>query len=376
MKVLISGGHLTPALAIIEYIQKNHPQTEIVFVGREFAREDTKQPSAERSEVTALGVTFIPFTTGKFTSLNPTTALPALLKTTGGFFHALQILLREKPDVFLSFGSYLAVPVAFAAWVSGIPIVTHEQTRTVGSATRIIAALAKTVAVSYKETKTELTTTRNVVVTGNPLRSVLFSPPSTPPSWYNSRTTKPLLYITGGSQGSEVLNSTIMQALPKLTKDWNIIHQTGRATQKRNYAAELEAASASLPARQRSSYFVREWITAEELAWIYKHASAVTGRAGANTVQELATFKVPAVLIPLPFSHHQEQQKNAEWLASTGGAYVLPQKSLTPQDLSQLLAKISATPAAHKRKLALLTDTAHQAPKKLYACIQKATPSK
>ena len=369
MKVLLTGGHLTPCLAVIEHLQKEQPDWQLVFVGREFSREDTEQPSSEREEVTARGVSFLPITTGKFSSSSPLALLTAIGRTVVGFFTALQIILKERPDVCVSFGSYLAVPIAYAAWLSGVPVITHEQTRTIGMATRLISWVATTVAVSFPETAVAVSA-KKVQITGNPLRTQLHRPPKTAPKWFTDASKKPIVYITGGSQGSEVLNTTVSQAVAKLTKDWTVVHQCGRATNVRSYLEELESMAATLHARQRNSYFVHEWLTVEELSWIYANAGVVVGRSGANTVQELAVFKIPSILVPLPFSHHQEQLRNAEWLASTGGAVVLLQKDLTADSLNTLLTHMGKTLAAHRRKLELLPDTSAQATEKLYAAIQ------
>jgi UDP-N-acetylglucosamine--N-acetylmuramyl-(pentapeptide) pyrophosphoryl-undecaprenol N-acetylglucosamine transferase len=137
MKVLISGGHFTPALAFLDYaLQQN--DVEVVFVGREFTQVKSQQPSVEKEEVLRRKVKFIPFHSGKMSRPNIVELLGQFVQLLGGVVHAFQIINQEKPDVFVSFGSYIAVPLAFAAWVKRVPVVTHEQTRTAGVATKII----------------------------------------------------------------------------------------------------------------------------------------------------------------------------------------------------------------------------------------------
>lgn len=373
MKVLISGGHLTPALAFIDYLQNTHPDIEILFVGREFTRESDKQPSREKQEIESRNIKFIPLATGKFSK----STLFSIFNQAGLFitslFQSSNLLSRYQPDVFVSFGSYVAVPIALSCWVRHIPIITHEQTRTVGRSNKIIGRIAKRVAISFPESASFFPSYKTVL-TGNLIRKQLLQKNPPKPSWYTATSSLPLLYITGGSQGSEVINSTVSQALPRILRDWQVIHQCGAASLSRSYLNELEQRKHLLTKTQGSRFFIREWITEQELAWIYKHASACISRAGANTTQELVYSKLPAVLIPLPFSNYQEQQKNAEALAATGGAIVITQKNLNPDALLAALDVLRTKNQACRRKLAELSIPEH-ADKKLYTLLSEVLPA-
>lgn len=353
MKIIISGGHLTPALALIDYIHEQHTADEIIFVGREYAQQKNKQLSKERLETEKRSVTFIPFITGKIDELSLTSLVVGIMQFIKGFFHALNIMAYQKPSVFISFGSYVAVPLALAAWIFRVPIITHEQTRTVGSANRFIAYFAKVVAVSYSQTS-KLLPQNKVIFTGNLLRKQLIQKAPPKPDWISGNLEKPILYITGGSQGSEVINTVIGQSLPRILKDWFVIHQCGGTSATRNYRRELEAVRDQLKPQLRFSYVVKEWISVDELAWIYKNATALISRAGANTTQEIALFGLASILIPLPFSHHNEQLLNAQWLESTGGAILIQQKDFTTDALQISLDVLKNRHKACRRKLAEL----------------------
>lgn len=373
MKVLISGGHLTPALAFIDYLQTSHKNVEILFVGREYLRDSDKQPSREKYEMTVRSIPFIPLKAARFSQKNPLAFLPQL----GVFFNSLlqasSIVSKHKPDVFVSFGGYLAAPIALACWTHHTPIVTHEQTRSVGLSNQFIGTLAKRVAVSFSESATHFPAYKTTV-TGNLIRKQLLKKTTVKPDWFTSTSALPLLYITGGSQGSEVINNTISQTLPRILKDWQVIHQCGAATQSRSYLSELEQRKSLLTKNQRTQVFFREWVTEQELAWIYKHATASVSRAGANTTQELTYYRLPSVLIPLPFSHNQEQQKNAEALAATGGAIIIPQKHLSPDSLLAALDTVRTKNQACRRKLAELTIV-DDADKKLFNLVTEIVPA-
>lgn len=340
MKLLISGGHITPALSFIEYTQSVAPETDIIFAGREYSQTRLRQQSREREEIEKLHVHFIPFDAPRliFTSIIAIFSLIILFPIS--IIQAIGIIIRYKPTVFVSFGSYQAVPLAIAAWCMRIPVITHEQTRSVGIANKVITFFAKKIAISFPETS-GISAKHKIVLTGNLIRKRLLNTSSTKPEWLQSNSKKPLLYITGGNQGSEVINTTVGQALSRLTKKWLVIHQCGNPTAVRNYKHELEVLQSKLPSAQKFSYFVREWLHEEDLRWIYQKTHCMVSRAGANTLQELQYYAIPSVLIPLPFSRGNEQYLGAESISKNGGAYILHQRDLNPDSLVEALQAVS-----------------------------------
>lgn len=363
MKILISGGHLTPALAVIDYILDHHPQDEIVFVGRLYSQDKLKQQSQEYAEITKRNIEFVPFFGQRLRSPLLVDRIKYIVTMLPSIWRAINILKTVNPDVYLTFGSYVAVPLSVAAYIHKVPIVTHEQTRAVGEATKFIARLAKKVAISHDSSKQYLRSTKTVL-TGNPIRSQLFKKQARP-EWMSSTQRKPLLFITGGNQGSEILNTTVQQALRHLVKHWHVIHQCGGATSRRNYLSELMQSKNTLPQTIRNDYEVREWISEKELAWIYQNVTAVVARSGANTTQELAALQIPSILIPLPFAHYDEQTLNARWLSETGGAILLPQKELNPETLVEQAQKVGKYSKSMKLKLKQLS-IARDGAEKLY----------
>jgi len=183
-KLLITGGHLTPALSFIDYCQNKHPEIEIVFAGREFAQLANLQPSWEKEEIEKRELKFISFNGEKSHRFNPLSFLRSC-------YQAKKILQTEQITHVLSFGGYLAVPFALGAKKLKLPLVTHEQTRVLGRANRFISAFADYIALSFIDTKTLFA--RKSVFTGNPLRQELFHDPKKPPSWFKSLSTLPKL---------------------------------------------------------------------------------------------------------------------------------------------------------------------------------------
>lgn len=341
MKILISGGHLTPALALLDYAQAN-PEGEksqglsFVFVGRLISQKQTQQAAREKMEVEKRGVKFISLDSPK---LNQAHSWYKKLKLPLALFQAIQrahrIIKEQKPDVFVSFGGYLAVPLAVASWLNQVPILTHEQTRAPGLASRFIGLLAQKVALTWPETK-KCFSAKKTIVTGNPIRPEVINENQNPPSWFQPQTQKPILLIMGGSQGSHSINQAIKQVLPQLLKNWTVIHLTGQKTPS---------------ITKQPTYYPLEWVTGPDLAWIYTQSKVAIARAGANTVLELALNQIPTLYIPLPFARHQEQEKNATYFVQQEAGLLLKQKNLSPESLIAALNKLNHSHSQLKSNL-------------------------
>lgn len=374
MKILISGGHLTPSLAFIDYVKKHNPKDEVIFIGRTHSRRKLKQESRERHETEKRAIKFIAFNSSKLsknTIIEKIKSFPMLFVAT---IRAIGILIRIKPDVFVSFGGFLAVPITFASWIMRVPIITHEQTRTAGVANKMIARFANKIAVSYRES-IKYFPKKRTFLTGNMIRENILADGYPRPTWLKTSSQKPILYVTGGSQGSEIINHTLSQIVRVLTKDWLVVHQCGHPTGKRNYKKELDEIKKALPKINRSNYFAREWLDEEELSWIYSNAKAIVSRAGANTTEEIATRGVPSVLIPLPFSHNQEQLKNAQALSNNKQAVLLEQKYLNPETLLESINLVNKYNRKFSRNLKMFARPKNP-DKKFYNLVKKIANSK
>lgn len=332
MKIVLVGGHITPAVSFIDFVKANHPEVDLVFIGRLYARYKTKQPSHERELVMQRGITFLPFHAGKLDYSSIREFLRNIWYMLTSLPKAISLLRNEKPNAILAFGGYLAVPICIAGKLLRIRVVTHEQTRSLGFANALLAPFVNAVAVSHPEA-VKPTLKHKMKVTGNLLRPQVLAKTAPKPSWWKNQSTDRILYITGGSQGSEIINCLIAQVLPTLTKHWRVVHQCGAASLTRNYLEEATRAAHRLTPAQRKKYHVQEWFSEQELAWIYNHARATIARAGANTVDELRYHAVPSILIPLPFAHNNEQKHNAEAMKQLGGALILEQKDASTETL-------------------------------------------
>jgi UDP-N-acetylglucosamine--N-acetylmuramyl-(pentapeptide) pyrophosphoryl-undecaprenol N-acetylglucosamine transferase len=343
MKILITGGHLSPALAVIEtYLKKGLPG-EIIFVGRKYINEFEKTLSLEYREVTKRNIRFIPLRAGRFTRILSLRSFLNLLYIPVGFFEAWQIIRKEKPDVILSFGSYLALPIAVISFFYKIPIFTHEQTISPGLANRIIGFLAKRVFLAFPEAE-KFFDKNKVEIVGNPVREVIFTVKKRIPSIKKDR---PVIYITGGSLGSHAINNHIKNIIYPMLKKYIVIHQTGDVKQYHDYEEFLKIRE-KLPPMLKSRYFLKKHFFEEEIGYIYSIADIVVARAGANTFFELLALAKPTIFIPLPWSANNEQYFQAKIFEKAKAGVIFNQKD-SSQLLLQLIDKIIKAKDEYKK---------------------------
>ncbi len=374
MKIIIVGGHLAPALAIIERLPKN---AQILFIGRKYAMEGDKALSFEYQKITELGIRFISLTTGRLQRKLTKFTLYSLFKLPIGFVQAFQILSDYKPDVIVCFGGYVQIPVAAAAYILHIPLIIHEQTRKVGLANKLITPFAKTICISWPESVGYFPP-KKTILTGLPLRKEFFQNEHKPP-----RSRGKVIYITGGSLGSHVINVLIEGTLKKLLKKFYLIHQSGDSKKYNDYE-RLKKIKEMLPGNLKARYKLVKFIDPKDTAWIMNSADLVISRSGMNTVAELMCLEKACLLIPLPYGQRSEQLNNALSLEKLGIGRVLRQEELTPEmlysQITQFIAKLDSSRFKRDRivqaKKLIKYDAAEKIVKIILKIIKQQNPSK
>ncbi|MFZ2025135.1 MAG: glycosyltransferase [Microgenomates group bacterium] len=332
-KICITGGHLSPAVAVIEEIQKHKKNWDIVFVGREKTARTNTFVSEEKQIIEQLHIPFVAIHAGKVSRIFSLNAFVDFLFFPVGFFEALIFCLREKPHCIVSFGGYIGLPVVIAGWLVGIPVVIHEQTHMLGLANKIASEFADKILLTFPDIKKQKD--GRVHVTGLPLRTSFLAAPEKVSFPILSK--KPILYITGGTTGAVSMNDLLFPLISSLVGDYTVIHQTGQ----QSYAKALTVMDV-LPEESKSSYIPMPYVASEDVSWIMHHAQCIVGRSGANTVAEIAALKKPAVLLPLPWAGSKEQLRNATWYASVGGdVIIVDQQKVSSSELYEKILKIT-----------------------------------
>lgn len=345
-KIVICGGHLSPALPIIENLIKEK-KYNIFYIGRRKALEGDKSDSLEYITINRIGIPFITLICGRFQRSLTRYTLLSLFKFPISLIQSLVILQKLKPDLIVAFGSYVALPVCIIARLLKIPIIIHEQTHVMGLTNRIVSRFATKICISWKDTQK---IPKNVIyeITGNP--NLFESHITVNNSLVNFGNRKiPLIYITGGSLGSKTINNVIGRILNELTKKYRIIHQTGMAENGLEYN-KLFQLRKFLNEEQKNNYQIYPFIDPYQSRGIFQGVNLVISRAGANTVSEIKYYGVPSILIPLPWAADNEQVQNALKLEKTDMAIIIKEDDLTPQILLEKIGMIMSNYKLYQKK--------------------------
>ena len=295
----------------------------------------------ERRTMQDLGVPYQAIQTGKLRRyISLQTPADLLVRLPLGGIQAFRAVRRFRPDVIFSTGGYVCVPTVAAGRLLRVPSLTHEQTALVGLANRVAGRFATQVAVSFPQSA-RFFKPGKAIVTGNPVRSAILSGDAqSAAARFELQPDIPTLYITGGAQGSHAINIAVRDALPRLLECCQVIHQCGQGPDgSGDDLRALQQSRDELLPELQVRYRVQAYV-GEELGDVYALASLVVGRAGAGTVNELASLGKPSILVPLPGAAGGEQEANARALEKEGGAIVLLQDSLTPDTLVEKVCSL------------------------------------
>ena len=336
---LITGGHISPAVSVVQELQKRGI-THIHVVGRKYAFDEARNAeSLEYQTVTGMGLPFTHLSAPRLNMNNPASFVSYLFKLIPSIVHAVYILARVKPDVVITFGGYVSVPVCLAAFMLRIPFIIHEQTTRPGRANMLLSRMARYVCVSWKETAGMFPkgVSEKIVLTGNPVRPEVLKHADRKAG----QPAVPLLFITGGSTGAHKINRIVADALPHLLKKYSIIHQCGDS--QYNDFDYLCTCRAKLPENLRGRYSLSKYLDGADMQSAMKRATIIIGRSGANTIVEVALTGKPMICIPLSIASRDEQMYNARKLASYGSAIILEQIGLTAKTLVDTVDDMAAS---------------------------------
>jgi UDP-N-acetylglucosamine--N-acetylmuramyl-(pentapeptide) pyrophosphoryl-undecaprenol N-acetylglucosamine transferase len=345
MKVVMTGGHHSSALPIIHCVQAQNLDVQIYWMGHKHSLKNDKNDTLEYKEITALNIPFFELKTGKvYKSLS----VKNVVKIVRGLIASYIYLNKVKPDLIVSFGGYLAVPVVIAGWLQKIPIITHEQTTVVGYANRLISLFADKILISWKASAKYFNPDKTVF-TGIPLRDSIFE--STSQS-FNVNNNLPTIFVFAGKTGSVTINGIVREAFPQLLELCNIIHQCGDYSEASDFE-KLSSTYSKIEKQVPGKYNVRKFILEDTIGEAYNLADMVVSRAGAHTVSELMALEKPALLIPISWVSHNEQLENAKVVKNSGMGEILLEKDLTVYNLVERVKYMLHNLSNYKLNMAL-----------------------
>ena len=328
-----TAGHVTPHLALLPHLLESG--YDVVYIG--------SHNGIEKDMMALPGVTYYSVNTGKLRRYADAKNLTDPFRVLGGAVSSYKLIRKLKPSVCFSKGGFVSVPVVFGAWLNRVPVLCHESDLTLGLANRIAARFAKKVATTFPECASMLG--KKGVLTGTPLRPALFQGTREKGlAMAGFPGEKPVLLMMGGSSGAQSVNAVLREALPRLTKELDVLHLCGRG----NLAPELNGTP---------GYWQAEFLS-DDLADALACADMVLSRAGANALCEFQALGLPMLLVPYPKGAGRgDQILNAHSYEQRGLAHVLYQENLTADtlvsaihrlrgDLPRMRAALKAAPPA------------------------------
>jgi len=313
-----TGGSATPLLAVAEEILDHNPKSHLVFVGTASGPE--KQLVADFG-VAGNTLEFVAIAAGKWRRYFSLANLLDPFKIILAFFQSLALLRRYRPQAVISAGSFVSVPLVWAAACLKIPALIHQQDVRPGLANRLMAPWARVISVTFE--KSLLDYGSKAVWVGNPVsRQAVANSGDSRRDWGFSPE-RPLVLITGGSSGSLALNQLISESASRLLEVCQIFHQTGPG--KPGLALE--------PAGYRQA----ELLSQPEMIRLMAASDLIVSRAGLGTLSALSELAKPSLIIPLPRSH---QEDNAALLAQAEAAEVRHQAELSADAFVSIITKL------------------------------------
>ena len=318
-KIILTGGgtagHVTPNIALIPPLLADNWEVHYLGMKSGFERELLENIPE---------IQFHPIDSGKLRRYVDWKNISDVYHILKGYFESKKLIQAIKPDIVFSKGGYVSVPVVIAASKQKIPVIIHESDLTPGLANRICAKYATKICTSFPET-IPLFRRENAVYTGSPVRDFIrFGNPQKGREMAGFKADMPVILVLGGSQGSVFLNQLVLDVLPALTRDYQVLLVTGSTNQ-------IDIS------QQGENYQIASYLRTE-MADCLAMADLVISRAGANTLFELLTVKKPSILIPLSTKASRgDQVWNARNFEEHGFSIVMEQSTITPEKFLQTI---------------------------------------
>ncbi len=318
-----TGGPVTPLLAIAAELLKDDPTLNLIFVGTKTGPARELVISFKEKEIK-----FLTTISGKWRRYFSILNILDIFKIIAAFFASLIILGRERPNLVISVGGFVSVPLVWAAAIKRVPILIHQQDMRPGLANKLMAPFARVITVTFE--KSLIDYGPRAVLTGNPLKDVSVYQTNVleARNKYGFKIDVPLVMFIGGGTGSQFLNDLLLESLPELLPFCQIIHLTGRGKKMKTEVSD-------------PNYQAFEFLNQSEVLSLMAASDLIISRCGFGVLTELCALAKAAILIPIPGSH---QEDNAALFKTRLAALVLDQKELSAEKLSAEIKKILADP--------------------------------
>jgi undecaprenyldiphospho-muramoylpentapeptide beta-N-acetylglucosaminyltransferase len=319
----MTGGGVYPALAVLQTM--NIDKKNVLWIGSEnsmeanlLATQDIQFKAIPAAGMHGVAIKHLPGN---------------ILKIFKGYAKSRKVMRDFPPDVIFYTGGFIALPVALAA--RGVPSVVFIPDIEPGAALNFLIRRGNIITASSERTRDFVPGNKRIEITGYPIRSGLAK-------WDRESGRKemglnndlPVILIFGGSKGARSINQAVHAILPDLLKVAQVIHISGEEQWEsvREYQLQLEGC---LSCNYHPYPFLHD-----QMGAAFASADLAVCRAGASTLGELPFFRLPAILVPYPYSWRY-QHTNAEFLVHHGGAILLKDQDLMEHLLNEITCLIN-----------------------------------
>lgn len=331
MKIILTaggtGGHIYPALGVIEELKKDK-NNQFLYIGTKDRMESTIVPSLDikYESLEVYGLT-----------RNIKRNIKNVKCIISSYKKAKKIISEFKPDYVIGFGGYVTYPVIMAAHKLKVKTAIHEQNKIPGKTNKLLSKYADITFISFRESKDYFK--NKVVYSGNPCGQKAITIEAHDKTKLGFSKNKKLILIVMGSLGSEVINEKLKDFLSNYNDDNSeILFVTGKASYD-----DFKDVKVSSKVKVVPFY--------NELSGLMKVADLIISRAGASTISEILSLNLPSILIPSPYVANNHQYYNAKDLSDKGLSIILEQENLTTITLKNAINECFANENKMKEKL-------------------------
>ncbi len=319
MRIVVSaggtGGHIYPALAVLDKLKKEYKNLEVLYIGTKGRMESEIIP---KREIPYEGLEIYGFSKNIFRDIKN------VFLVSNSYHKCIKLLKAFKPDLVMGFGGYVTYPVLSAAKKLKIKTFLHEQNSIVGKTNRVVSKNVDLVAVSFLSTMNKFKKAKKVVYTGNPCGEQALTTKEIKPSDIGLDNKKKLVIVVAGSLGSSTMNEKLKEFL-RLSKksDYQVVYITG----KNLYEDFIKGT--------RFGQNVKVLPYLDNLSGLMRNASLIVTRAGASTMSEILALSLPAIFIPSPYVANNHQYYNAKEIVDNNAGMMIEEKDLDGKKLFQ-----------------------------------------
>lgn len=323
VKVIITaggtGGHIYPALSILNKIKEKEPNSEFIYIGT--------HNRMEKDIVPKYNIKYIPLEIYGLSKRDIKRDIKNIFLIKKAYKECINIMKDFKPDIVIGVGGYVTYPVILAAHKLGIKTFIHEQNSIPGKSNKILSKIVDAIGVSFKDSSIYFKDKNKVYFTGNPCSENAIDSKKIKKSEYGIKEYRKLVLIVSGSLGSNSINNKMIEYLKSVgNKNYDCIYITGK-----NYYDEFN--------KNKFSNNVHIYPYIDNMVGLLKSVDVIVSRAGASSLSEILALKLPSIIIPSPYVANNHQYYNALSLKNNNACIMIEEKDLNKDILSTSIDK-------------------------------------